>query len=103
MSQFYTKDQTDELAGFIGRNVRDSVSALEVADLNLLNKINNIPIIPGPQGVQGPPGIQGARGELSLVTFNVDTTTGMLLMDTSADYVGATFTINNDNLEVTIQ
>lgn len=99
MSQFYTKDQTDELAGFIGRNVRDSVSALEVADLNLLNKINNIPIIPGPQG---PPGIQGARGELSLVTFNVDTTTGMLLMDTSADYVGATFTINNDNLEVTI-
>ena len=99
MSQFYTKDQTDELAGFIGRNVRDSVSTLEVADLNLLNKINNIPIIPGPQG---PPGIQGARGELSLVTFNVDTTTGMLLMDTSADYVGATFTINNDNLEVTI-
>lgn len=59
MSQFYTKDQTDELAGFIGRNVRDSVSALEVVDLNLLNKINNIPIIPGPQGT---PGIDGKDG-----------------------------------------
>lgn len=99
MSQFYTKEQTDELAGFIGKNIRDSVTALEEADLNLLNKIDNIPKIPGPPGPQGVP---GERGELGLVTFKVDTTTGILYISTRTDYIGAVFTIKNDNLQVTL-
>ena len=52
--------------------------------------------------LQLPRGAKGEVGDVDVATFDVDVQTGDLLMYTSMRYAGATFTINDNRLEVTL-
>lgn len=52
--------------------------------------------------LQIPRGAKGEVGDVDVATFDIDVQTGDLMMYTSVGYVGATFAINDNRLEVTL-
>ena len=58
----------------------------------------------GAQGPKGNTGAQGPVGNVMYATFDIDTTTGDLVMTTPAEYTGPTFILNETtgDLEVVV-